>query len=128
VDPVTGQTQHYRHEADNPDSLAGNDIRALAVAGDGGLWIGTRQFGVDRLDPATGRFAHYRPVSGDAVFSLLLERDGVLWVGTTTGLNRLDTATGKATRYTTAQGLPNDTINAILPAPNGQVWVSTNQG
>lgn len=128
VDPVTGQTQHYRHEADNPDSLAGNDIRALAVAGDGGLWIGTRQFGMDRLDPATGRFTHYRPVSGDAVFSLLLERDGVLWVGTTTGLNRLEPATGKATRYTTAQGLPNDTINAILPAPNGQVWVSTNQG
>ena len=128
VDAATGRTRHYRHEAENPDSLAGNDIRALAVAEDGGLWIGTRQFGVDRLDLATGRFAHYRAVSGDAVFSLLLERGGVLWVGTTTGLNRLDTATGKATRYTTAQGLPNDTINAILPAPNGQVWVSTNQG
>ncbi|MBY0503410.1 MAG: hypothetical protein K2X03_05865 [Bryobacteraceae bacterium] len=128
VDPATGLMTHYQHQANRPDSLAGNDVRAIEVASDGALWIGTRQFGVDRLDPATGRFTHFPALSGNAVYSLFLEPAGVLWVGTTTGLTRLDAAAGKSTRYTTAQGLPNDTINAILPAPGGQLWVSTNQG
>jgi signal transduction histidine kinase/ligand-binding sensor domain-containing protein len=131
---ASGRITSYRHEPERLDSLAGNDIRALAVNGDGTVWVGTRLFGLDRLDPATGRFTHFvhrageaNTLSGNAVYSLLPGPEGALWVGTTTGLNLWHPTKG-VRRFTTIDGLPNDTINALLPGADGQVWISTNLG
>lgn len=133
--PATKQLRHWRNDPADANSLAGNDIRALALAPDGRIWIGTRLYGLDLYDPATNCFRHYRhaatnpnSLSGDAIFSLHLSPGGPLWVGTTTGLNRLDLQTGAVRRYTTLEGLPNDTIYTILPAAPHEIWLSTNLG
>src|SRR5690606_6035298 len=51
-----------------------------------------------------------------------------LWVGTPTGLNRLDKAKGTFTHFTTADGLPNNTVYGILDDSDGNLWLSTNRG
>jgi len=126
---------HYRHDPADPASLAGNDIRALVLNPDGTLWLGTRQFGLDHFNPQTKQFTHHRhdaanpeTLSGDAIYTLLRTPSGDLWVGTTAGLSYFQTATRTATRYSTLNGLPNDTINAVLPGLPGQIWVATNLG
>ena len=42
------------------NSLAGDWIEALCADHNGFIWIGTRLFGLDRLDPETGHFTHFR--------------------------------------------------------------------
>ena len=58
------------------------------------------------------------------------EPGGALWVGTFGGgIDRLDTATGKAERFTTTNSaLTNDAVLGILPDMDGKLWLSTNGG
>ncbi|HMO31712.1 MAG TPA: two-component regulator propeller domain-containing protein [Lacibacter sp.] len=52
-----------------------------------------------------------------------------LWVGTKGGgLNYYNRETGTFTRYTTADGLPDDVIYFILPDGKGNLWLTTNNG
>ncbi len=102
----------------------------------GTIWVATTD-GLKRLDRARGTVTSYRHDPSDP-FSLssdhlqaIHERarePGVLWVGTGSGLDRFDTRTGRATHFTEADGLPNNTIWAILEDERGHLWVSTNQG
>ena len=74
---------------------------------DGRLWLGTYGGGLERFDPETERFTHFRhdptdptSLSGDRVSSLAEAADGRLWVGTMEkGLNLLDPRTGRFERF-----------------------------
>jgi ligand-binding sensor domain-containing protein/signal transduction histidine kinase len=59
-DPATERCTRYLHDRRNPDSLGGASVKSIATDSDGSLWIGTEDAGLDRLDPTTGRFTHYR--------------------------------------------------------------------
>jgi signal transduction histidine kinase/ligand-binding sensor domain-containing protein/DNA-binding response OmpR family regulator len=136
VDPSGGRFVSYRY---NLRTTSGTwTFPALLQTGDGDLWLGSLQ-GLVRFDPRREVFRHYRndpddPASlgHDAVRSLLrdpVQPDRVLWVGTGGGgLNRLDIAAGTFSRYTTAQGLPNDVVYGVLPDDAGHLWLSTNRG
>ena len=78
------------------------------------LWLGTSN-GLDKLDPITGRFTHYRHDPDDAgslsadrginkVRSITQDRAGSLWVQTSAGLDRFDPETGEATHYPELRG------------------------
>ncbi len=58
---------------------------------------------------------------------LLRARDGALWVGTTSGLERMD-PDGRWHRYGREDGLPNTTIQGLLEDPAGYLWVAHNRG
>jgi signal transduction histidine kinase/CheY-like chemotaxis protein/ligand-binding sensor domain-containing protein/methylphosphotriester-DNA--protein-cysteine methyltransferase len=52
-----------------------------------------------------------------------------LWIGTTgNGLIRFDKTTGECHAFTTDDGLPNNTIYAIVPDDNNNLWLSSNKG
>src|SRR6201999_3430047 len=83
--PATGDWRVYRHGAD-PDSLTDDSTTVMLPDGKGGLWVGTRR-GLERLDPASGKFSHtiHAPADphslpSDFVASLLIDRRGRLWV------------------------------------------------
>ena len=59
-DPVTGSFTLYSHDPGRPDSLASNDLNAIAVDPRGGVWAGTWPAGIDYLAPDSKRFQHYR--------------------------------------------------------------------
>lgn len=116
-------------------------VRALLPANDGTLWIGTYN-GLVRFDPQQEIFQQYRSdpanpqsLSHDFVWSLYQDSDGTLWVGTHAGLNRLDWPCGTAggcepafTAYTTENGLPDDSIVALLGDEEGRLWLATMGG
>jgi ligand-binding sensor domain-containing protein len=53
----------------------------------------------------------------------------VLWIGTKGGgLNRFDLRSGQFTHLTTAEGLPDNVIYAVLPDRAGHLWLSSNRG
>ncbi|HEV2332969.1 MAG TPA: diguanylate cyclase, partial [Gammaproteobacteria bacterium] len=117
-------------------SLAENFVTALALAPDGGLWAGTQDAGLDRFDPATGRFTHHvhdgekaESLGNDQVSALLLDHEGRLWVGTDKGLDRLDKGTDAFRHYHTGSTQPNgDSILSLYEDPDGRLWVGSDHG
>jgi diguanylate cyclase (GGDEF)-like protein len=137
VAPVTTQ---YRHDSARGDSLTDDRVMALLLDRDGLLWIGTMGGGLNRLDPATGRFTALRhdpadasTISSDAIMSLFEDRDGNIWVGTFGGgLNRYDRATAKFTRFAADAADPgklgSPRVTAIAQDLTGALWVGTDGG
>jgi PAS domain S-box-containing protein len=105
------------------DGLPHDAVRALLVDRHDRLWIGMRGGGL-----ATFRDGRFTPVKDVApiVRALRETRDGAVWVGTDTGLTRIDAA-GTRT-YTTRDGLSLDVVFAIHEDANGVLWIGTYGG
>jgi len=134
-DPRTGRFTGYFLAPGGLFDLGGNACKTLEIEPDGALWLGTWGIGVMRIDPLTQSRRHYRhestdrqTLSSDTVTALLRDRHGRIWVGTGSGLNRLDPATGLCVRLTEKDGLPNNTIYALSEDQDGRIWASSNFG
>ncbi|MBP7867282.1 MAG: hypothetical protein KA419_15195 [Acidobacteria bacterium] len=93
------------------------------------------------FDPETGRLTRYTGDSGDpsglragnGLMALLLDRSGVLWVGSWLGgLNRMD-PTGENFRClrhdpVRPDSLADDNVRSVLADPEGRLWVGTEGG
>ena len=93
-------------------------VRALAVDTSGKVWIGSLTNGLASYDPAAGTCAFYTEADGlpgTAIASVAADPDGSIWVGTHTGLGRLDPETGGWTimRHLTEARLPTDEIMSV---------------
>ena len=134
--PVTKKFTRYLHVPDDPQSLSCNFIySAIYQDKAGNLWVGTYGGGLNKLNIPEESFSHYRfssndpeSISDDIVFSVWEDNDGFLWVGTNSGLNRLDPKTGKFKRFGYSDGLPNEVIYGILPENDYTLWLTTNLG
>lgn len=90
------------------------------------------------IDPATGKVRSFREVDGDkhslagrTIASLLVDDKGQLWVGSLSGISRLDHIGPQGAqfqRYGLRDGLPDNTIDCMLEDAEGRIWFSTNLG
>jgi len=111
------------------NGLPQNTVQALAQTSDGFLWIGT-EVGLVRFD-GNGFLAYdqnSKPVTlpGNDILALLATPDGALWIGTTDGLARLQN--NLVTTFTTANGLPSNSIRFIQKGSNNSIVVLTQAG
>ncbi|HNE79769.1 MAG TPA: adenylate/guanylate cyclase domain-containing protein [Flavobacteriales bacterium] len=111
---------------------------AIHQGSDGVVWVGTVK-GLLRFDPHadTWRIRAHDPddpttLSAQTVFAVCPDPAdplNVFWVGTNGGgLDRFDARTGKFSRFTTHEGLPNDVVYGVLSDDAGCLWMSTNKG
>jgi len=136
----TGTFKHYVHNAANNNSLSANAILAICKHKNSeGLWLGTYGGGMDYFDPEKNTFKHYRAGSGnnqlssDNIFAIIEDRNGNVWMGTNTnGINVLDPATGKVTRYNVniknpedPQSLSGSSICCFYEDNGGNIWIGT---
>jgi PAS domain S-box-containing protein len=136
LDPETGQFSVYAYDPEDPRSLSGNVVFSIYEDGAGDLWIGTLRNGLNRWDRDSDSFIHYRndpedpnSLSNDAVVAIQQDQGGTLWIGTGGGgLNRFDHQTETFARFTEDDGLPSNTIYAILSDDAGSLWISTAAG
>jgi signal transduction histidine kinase len=87
------------------------------------LWVGTLGQGLWRVrrrgaDYAIERTIELTGLSSDGVLTLMEDRDGNLWAGTSEGLNRL---IPRRIARVTDLGL----VTGVEPGPDGDLWVST---
>src|SRR5512140_270690 len=136
VDPKTGVTTTFRHNAKDPHSLI--DDAVYSVYGDrtGTIWVGTRE-GLERFDRETETFVHYRhddadptSLSANWVWPIFEDRTGTLWVGSFGGgLNRFDRTTGTFTRYHHEEADPTslgqDQMYSMYQDRSGMIWIGT---
>jgi diguanylate cyclase (GGDEF)-like protein len=125
--PGRGTFVEYRHVPSDETSIASDDLNALAVAPDGGLFIGTWPGGLDYLPPHSKRFRHFRiddandpTPTWNIVRALTFARDGTLWIGTEGGTVRWTASRDWSTR----QRLPGATnrITQIYEDHTGRIW------
>jgi signal transduction histidine kinase/ligand-binding sensor domain-containing protein/DNA-binding response OmpR family regulator len=131
-------TERFAKSDDDENGLSSNFVRAILEDNTGFFWIGTF-LGLDRFDPQTGQFAHYREsehaggLSNSSIWSLMKDRQGTLWVGTYHGgLNYFDPQGGIYTHYRPSadesRGLSSKVVGRILCDEENNVWIATEGG
>jgi ligand-binding sensor domain-containing protein/signal transduction histidine kinase len=109
----------------NTPAIAGNDIQTIHKDPAGALWIGSHGGGLARY--RDGRFERVaQQLSNSFVWAVAEDREGVRWVGTDGGLNRI--RGNETTVFSTKNGLRHDTVYAVLPASDGALWAGTRVG
>ncbi len=98
------------------------NAQRLWVGTQGGLYVGERK---DekwhwRPHPAAGR---------NAIRGLALDNEGSLWIGAApSGLLRMNTATGRVSRWDAARGIPARPITRIFFDSQGRQWLTSPDG
>ncbi|MEW8223889.1 MAG: two-component regulator propeller domain-containing protein [Candidatus Thiodiazotropha taylori] len=88
------------------------------------LWAGTWGGGLSHFDGV--EWTNYTAedgLAGDIVYSMALESNGVLWVGTNGGLSRFDGTNWE--NYGHREGLSDLNVYAVVVTPEGEVWAGT---
>ncbi|WP_372871133.1 EAL domain-containing protein [Shewanella sp.] len=117
------------------DRLPSSQILVIRAI-DEWLWLGTLD-GMVRINPQTGAsevFTHHpdnpQSLGNNRIRDIYQARNGDIWVGTHGGISifRKDGNNWKISRLSTNNGVPSDTIYAILEDKEGQFWFSSNAG
>jgi ligand-binding sensor domain-containing protein len=130
------QMTRFFHDPLNPNSLGGRYPECIFADSAGIIWIGFLGMGVDRFDPATASFTHFRnqtndtnSLANDTVTSLLVDHLGNFWIGTHEGLDLLDKATGKFRHFKSIEWdsttLTDPVVRALYEDHEGTLWVGT---
>ena len=136
LDPARGSARAQPLLGDAVETQP-TSVRSLANASDGGLWVGTQNHGLIKLDASGRRALHVdagaKGLSNAMVNSLYEDaRKGVLWIGTMDGLDRLQIGTGKLRHFLNdphdPRTLSGNRVRAIVGARDGSLWVGTHSG
>jgi ligand-binding sensor domain-containing protein len=127
----------FKHEPGVANSLSGVYIYSLFKDRSGTLWVGCDEF-LDRFDPVTETFTHYRIDTADAqgetvpVTHISQDYAGMLWLSTLRGLFRFDPSNGRTVRYrhdpNNPFSLSSDEIKSTGEDKKGTFWVATSEG
>ncbi len=103
-----------------------NYIISLVVDRKGIVWCGTWGAGLARFDGEHWRnFTTADGLPADHIFMLHLDKNGVLWAGTSKGLVRIEDDGKRMTTMTTADGLFADNVFSMALADDGTMWVGS---
>ncbi len=132
LDAITGRTDALRHDPLEPNSLSSDNIVTL-LRDDQGVWVGTRDRGLDYYDFASGQFKNFSKSKGlasDAVFGLLQDSKGRIWISGGKGLSALDPETELIVAFDASHGLQNTDFNsgAFLALEEGLFVFGGNSG
>jgi len=130
--------KQYIFTNDRSSSLSNNIVYSIIRDDDTHLLIATRGGGLNRFNTQTSHFRAYRfssnnPdfISSDDILCLFKDKQGLLWAGTSMGLNKLlrfENGKPLFAHFTEREGMPNNTIHGILEDKEHNLWLSTNRG
>jgi len=102
-------------------------ITALCEDSKNRLWIGTQDYGLLCYENGVvNSRSNLDGLRAQTINSIAEDANGTLWLGTPSGLERLD---GPAfTHFTSKNGLPNDFVSNVHVARSGTVWITTRGG
>jgi signal transduction histidine kinase/ligand-binding sensor domain-containing protein len=120
----------------NLNSLVSNQVTCIYIDSSGIIWAGTNGKGLDRFDPASGTFTHYKhqpknasSLGSDNITAIAKGDDNFLWIGTEHGIDRLDPMTEKFQHFVhddkSNNSLSDDHVNSIFTDRSGTVWIGT---
>lgn len=145
-DPRGPAFRHYRANTRPPFALSLPSVWNVREDPDGRLWVVVEDAAgyaeLNRIDRATGTVKRFVPDASDPersgsglISALHVDAAGMVWVGTDTGLERLDPGTGRVTRYNhRSRGAQNFSwqtggfVRTIHETRSGDLWIGTSRG
>ncbi len=131
----TKKFKHYRHDNTDPNSLLSDWTHNIFKDSKGTLWISSFK-GLNRYNPLLDNFISYNfssPIYSykecNYITEIMEGSDSNLWLGTMqVGIISFNPKTGSYSIYSTAQGLSNNSVKAIIEDNNKNIWVATYNG
>jgi ligand-binding sensor domain-containing protein/serine phosphatase RsbU (regulator of sigma subunit) len=110
------------------DSLSVSTITALYCDPQGNMWIGTDgKTGLIKWDAKKEKAASVSTPPGIIPKTMVMDKTGVLWIGTGEGLFALR-KDSVVSVVTTSDGLLSNTINLLADGGDGSIFIGTNNG
>lgn len=98
-------------------------VTSLMVDHDGNLWVATDAQGLFRIHgDAVEHYGHTDGLSGDSVWAFFEDREGIVWAGTTSGIDSFRVP--RVVTFSSTQGLGKDLAAGILAGRDGSIWVA----
>ena len=145
---------HITQKSHDSNSLSSNGILSICQDNWGDIWIGTDGGGLNKIkinhEPLSSNnseseyyksliFEHFKhnpnnnlSLSDDRVWSILEDRSGILWIGTNSGLNKVDIQKQQFTSFCYdplhSGSLSDGDVSSILEDDSGNLWVGTGGG
>jgi len=127
---------HHLPDTKKPNSLNDNIVWFIHEDKEGIFWLGTNAGGLNRFDKRTGKFTHFvkdinnpKSISENKVLTIHEDGEGNLWLGTAGGgLNRFNKSSLEFEKFTVENGLPSNTIHAIVEDNDRNLWMSSTRG
>jgi ligand-binding sensor domain-containing protein/signal transduction histidine kinase len=134
VDLASGGFERYTEYPGVLPSISNHKVRIIGGAGGNKLWLGTGDglvlLDLDKGETNTWHHDERDPASlpGDQLLALDTDKQGRLWVGSTTGLGWRDPSSGKFTRVTLDADTASLSIQRVLVDHAGEIWVASRAG
>lgn len=130
----------FKHNPEDAHSLSESQVMGIFEDAQQRMWMSTRSEGINLWLPEQERFRRYLPDAEDSeslipgmVLALDDDPDGLLWVGSSNGLSRLDPDTGRVRRFVHDAERPpgserpgslgNNAVLSVLVDARGDLWV-----
>jgi signal transduction histidine kinase/ligand-binding sensor domain-containing protein/CheY-like chemotaxis protein len=125
-DPDSGTFEQYLHDAEDPESLSDDIVLDVHIDAEGVLWLATFG-GLNRFDPESGSFTHYRERDGlanDSLYGILEDDRGNLWMSSNYGLSKFNPETEVFTNFDASDGLQGNefNMNAFHRSARGEMF------
>lgn|GEM_PF-215251 len=104
----------YSNIPGDASSIHGNNVRSFAFDKKGNMWVGTNGGGLNRYNKAQNNFTHFTMENGlpnDAIYTIVCDNSGMLWLGTNRGLCRFNPNNYSCTNFTLKDGIQNYEFN-----------------
>ena len=117
------------------DSVGLNEVRCMVIDKYGVLWCGTSggliRIPVDEFVKDASRYKTY--VRDYEIRDVIVDRQGRLWLSASgDGLVQVEPGDGEAEPkfhvFNTSNGLVNNLVQSVVDTPDGNLWISTQQG
>jgi signal transduction histidine kinase/ligand-binding sensor domain-containing protein len=111
-----------------------NDARNnLWVATEGGGLVYLKRDTVNQVVKLTATPFLNSPTDSNSlisnrIYALVIDKNGILWIGTNNGLNRFDPVNKSFQRFGLSEGLPDKLITGIICDRKGNIWISHKKG
>lgn len=130
------QTEQFKRYLPGPGSITSKFVWDIAEDNEKNLWVATEDGGLNRYQRTSDTFISYRndpsdknSLASDFVWSLLAARDGSLWIGMFTALNRLTPDQQYFQQFPTGakdgQSVSSKNIRSLYEDSRGLIWVGS---
>ena len=99
------------------------EVFAMTFDRDGNLWVASRGKGLYRIHgDVVDHYGRTDGLSSDAVNLLFEDREGILWAGTSNGIDSFRDP--RVTTFSSSEGLGKDAASGVLASRDGSIWVA----
>ncbi len=124
----------YHYRGTNPDLIPTDFIVTIDEDSDKNLWLGTN-IGVFVMDLKTRKIKQFthsekdiQSLSSNLISYIYRDKKGMMWVGTRDGINVYNSKNNSFFNFRMVNGLPDNSIQAIIEGDDGSIWASTPKG